>query len=97
MAKTQSGDLDGYTGVESDRCVSGSEIVQPTSARDAVIPMTYRIAGIGALDYEDRSTCYLDFHADATDPLGQWAPGHTAGHERAVGGVPREDMDAVDG
>jgi dipeptidyl aminopeptidase/acylaminoacyl peptidase len=34
-------------------------------------------------------------HAGVTDLLGQWASDHTAGRERAVGGVPWEDMDAV--
>jgi hypothetical protein len=60
VAEAFSDDLDRYTRLEIDRCVSVSEIVQPTSARDAAIPMTYRIAGTGALDYEDRSTCCLD-------------------------------------
>ena len=34
-------------------------------------------------------------HAGVTDLLGQWASDHTAGREHAVGGVPWEDMDAV--
>ena len=34
-------------------------------------------------------------HAGVTDLLGQWASDHTAGRDRAVGGVPWEDMDAV--
>ncbi|MFV1969423.1 MAG: prolyl oligopeptidase family serine peptidase, partial [Acidimicrobiia bacterium] len=34
-------------------------------------------------------------HAGVTDLLGQWASDHTAGRETAVGGVPWEDMDAV--
>ena len=34
-------------------------------------------------------------HAGVTDLLGQWASDVTAGRERAVGGVPWEDMDAV--
>ncbi len=34
-------------------------------------------------------------HAGVTDLLGQWASDHTAGRERAVGGVPWEDMEAV--
>ena len=35
-------------------------------------------------------------HAGVTDLLGQWASDHTAGREYAVGGVPWEDMDAVE-
>ncbi len=34
-------------------------------------------------------------HAGVTDLLGQWASDLTAGREKAVGGVPWEDMDAV--
>ncbi len=34
-------------------------------------------------------------HAGVTDLLGQWASDHTAGRDKAVGGVPWEDMDAV--
>jgi len=34
-------------------------------------------------------------HAGVTDLVGQWASDHTAGRETAVGGVPWEDMDAV--
>lgn len=34
-------------------------------------------------------------HAGVTDLLGQWASDHTAGRDVAVGGVPWEDMDAV--
>ena len=34
-------------------------------------------------------------HAGVTDLLGQWASDMTEGRERAVGGVPWEDMDAV--
>jgi dipeptidyl aminopeptidase/acylaminoacyl peptidase len=35
-------------------------------------------------------------HAGVTDLLGQWASDHTAGREHAVGGVPWDDMDAVE-
>jgi dipeptidyl aminopeptidase/acylaminoacyl peptidase len=34
-------------------------------------------------------------HAGATDLVGQWASDHTAGRDKGVGGVPWEDMDAV--
>jgi len=34
-------------------------------------------------------------HAGVTDLLGQWASDITAGREKAIGGVPWEDMDAV--
>ena len=34
-------------------------------------------------------------HAGVTDLLGQWASDLTEGREKAVGGVPWEDMDAV--
>ncbi len=34
-------------------------------------------------------------HAGVTDLLGQWASDHTMGRDRAVGGTPWEDMDAV--
>lgn len=34
-------------------------------------------------------------HAGVTDLVGQWASDHTAGRDRAIGGVPWEDMDAV--
>jgi len=34
-------------------------------------------------------------HAGVTDLVGQWASDHTAGRDKGVGGVPWEDMDAV--
>jgi dipeptidyl aminopeptidase/acylaminoacyl peptidase len=34
-------------------------------------------------------------HAGVTDLVGQWASDHTAGRDKSVGGVPWEDMDAV--
>ena len=34
-------------------------------------------------------------HAGVNDLVGQWASDHTAGRDKAVGGVPWEDMDAV--
>jgi dipeptidyl aminopeptidase/acylaminoacyl peptidase len=34
-------------------------------------------------------------HAGVTDLVGQWASDHTAGRDKGVGGVPWDDMDAV--
>lgn len=42
----------------------------------------------------DRFACAV-CHAGVTDLLGQWASDITAGRERAIGGTPWEDMDAV--
>lgn len=42
----------------------------------------------------DRFACAI-CHAGVTDLLGQWASDVTAGREMSIGGVPWEDMDAV--